>query len=110
MADALYTEDGVLAQMLIAIGQGMGPIRVSHDAAIRLSVINRGTICDDMLSSWGDLGTHVLEKSRAIGRKIASDLGSSGETVVSPELAERSCYEVMGRTRSKWCGREGDGG
>lgn len=110
MADTVYTKDGVLAQMLIATGQGMGPVRVAQAAATKLAGLYRERISEELLAEWQDLGTHVLEKNRAVGRRIATELGGSGDTTVSLELAERCCREVAGRTRSRVCNREGGGG
>jgi len=77
-----YTQEGVMAQIFVAFGQGTGVTRVSPDAAEALRALYFDAITADIASTrWS--GEAVLERIRALGRLAAFQALQRGDTVVS---------------------------
>jgi hypothetical protein len=77
-----YTKDGIMAQILVAFGQGTGAVRVSHDATVELRNRYYPMITDKVISSWDTEAVQVLERIRAIGRLMAHDATAAGGTTI----------------------------
>jgi hypothetical protein len=77
-----YTKDGIMAQILVAFGQGTGTVRVSHDAAVELHSRYFDKITTDVINNWDREGVQVLERIRAIGRLMAHDTIQTGATAI----------------------------
>ena len=67
-----YTQEGIMAQIWIAFGQGAGAIRVSHDAALELYQWYYDKITPYIIHErWQTDAVQVLDRMRAIGRHAA---------------------------------------
>jgi hypothetical protein len=80
-----YTEEGIMAQVLVALGQGTGPIRVSQAGCLALRDRYLRRITAEVVSSWGNDGVQVLERIRAIGRLLANNASTAGRTAIAGE-------------------------
>lgn len=79
-----YTKDGIMAQILVAFGQGTGSLRVSQEAAMELHNRYYPKITDDVIKTrWAAEGVQVLERIRAIGRLVASNTSAAGGTTIA---------------------------
>jgi hypothetical protein len=77
-----YTQDGIMAQVYVAFGQGTGPIRVSQDACTALYERYYQQITATVLQNWGTQGVQVLERFRALGRLMAANASAAGKTTI----------------------------
>ncbi|HKI05082.1 MAG TPA: hypothetical protein VKK31_24090 [Thermoanaerobaculia bacterium] len=79
-----YTQEGIMAQIWIAFGQGAGPIRVSQDAAMELRRWYFDAITPQVISvRWATDAVQVLDRIRAIGTLAALKATTSGATAIS---------------------------
>lgn len=82
--DASYTQEGIMAQIWVAFGQGAGPTRTSQKAVMALHAryfAEAGK--QEILSSWGKEAVQVLERIRAIGRVATLKATERASTVIS---------------------------
>jgi hypothetical protein len=77
-----YTKDGVMAQMFVALGQGTGAVRVSRDACAAFHSRYYDWIDDEILAAWGAAAVQILERVRAIGRRLAFQASLEGRTAI----------------------------
>ena len=95
MANGVYSQEGIMAQILIAFGQGSGATRVSHDAAVALRTHYFGSITPDVIGNrWAGEAVQVLERIRAIGKLAAFQAMQRGDTVVSADDVETAAVKV----------------
>ena len=75
MANSGYTQEGIMAQIFVAFGQGTGATRVSHDAAVALRTLYFDAITTEIVTTrWAEEAVQVLERIRAIGKLAAGEL------------------------------------
>jgi hypothetical protein len=79
-----YTQEGIMAQILVAFGQGTSATRVSQDAAVSLRTIYFDAITPIVVSvRWATDAVQALERVRAVGKLAAFLALQRGDTVVS---------------------------
>jgi DNA-directed RNA polymerase beta subunit len=98
-----YTQEGIMAQILVAFGQGTGATRVSQDAALQLRTIYFGAITDHLTGIWGTEAVQVLERVRAIGKLAAQRAVTAGETAIGVEDVQHSARAVREASISVFC-------
>ena len=77
-----YSKDGVMAQMFVAFGQGTGAVRVSREACAVFHSRYYDWIDEDLLAAWGIEAVQILERVRAIGRRLALQASLEGRTAI----------------------------
>jgi len=91
-----YTQEGIMAQIWVAFGQGTGATRVSQTAAVTLRTLYLGAITAEVVDQrWANEGVQVLERIRAIGRLAAFKAMERGDTTVSSDDVESSATTVQ---------------
>jgi hypothetical protein len=84
MANGGYTQEGIMAQIFIAFGQGTGATRVSQDAAVSLRTIYFDAITPVVVNvRWATDAVQALERVRAVGKLAAFLALQRGDTVIS---------------------------
>lgn len=99
-----YTQEGIMAQIWVAFGQGTGTTRVSQSATLVLRDIYFDAITPTVVETrWGDEAVQVLERIRAIGRLAASQAVLRGDTTVSDEDVRSSATTVQLTSETDLC-------
>ncbi|HSU84777.1 MAG TPA: hypothetical protein VLR69_20345 [Thermoanaerobaculia bacterium] len=99
-----YTQEGIMAQIWIAFGQGAGAIRVSHDAALELYRWYYEAITPEIVHErWKTDAVQVLDRMRAIGRLAALKAASAGSTVITPRDIYESASKVQAQSQTPLC-------
>ena len=99
-----YTQEGIMAQIWIAFGQGAGAIRVSQDAAMELRRWYFDAITQDIVQNeWETSGVQVLDRIRAIGSLAALKATSMGATAISPVDVYQSASAVQETSDTPLC-------
>lgn len=102
--DSSYTQEGIMAQIWIAFGQGTGCTRTSQKAALVL----RERYFDHIATSgiikvWKENAMQVLERIRLIG-KIASLIAvQRGDTTISEADVQIAIVKVEVESDTSWC-------
>lgn len=86
--------EAIFRQILVAFGQGTGPMRVSRAATAKLHERYHGWVDERVAGQWDDAGSHILERMRAIGRMAASSAASAGRTVITDKDVEPAMHAV----------------
>ena len=91
-----YTQEGIMAQILVAFGQGTGTIRVSQDAALELRRWYFDAITPTIIDTqWETQAGQLLERARAIGSLAALKATGTGNTTISPQNVYESASTVQ---------------
>jgi hypothetical protein len=99
-----YTQEGIMAQVWIAFGQGAGAIRVSHDAAMELRRWYYDAITPEVINEkWRTDAVQALDRIRAIGRLAALKAAGAGSTVIKPEDIYASASKVQAASCTPLC-------
>jgi hypothetical protein len=99
-----YTQEGIMAQIWIAFGQGAGAIRVSQDAAMELRRWYFDAITPDVIDQqWASKAVQVLDRIRAIGSLAAIKATTSGSTAISPGDVYASATVVQETSDTELC-------
>jgi hypothetical protein len=99
-----YTQDGIMAQIWIAFGQGAGAIRVSQDAAMELRRWYFNAITPQIVDEeWETEALQVLDRIRAIGSLAAVKATILGATVISPQIVYDSASAVQDTSETEFC-------
>ena len=99
-----YTQEGIMAQMLVAFGQGTGAIRVSQEAALELYRWYFNAITQQVVDvEWETKGVQVLERIRAIGSLAALKATSIGATAITPVEVYQSATAVQETSLTDLC-------
>lgn len=102
---AQYTSRDLVAQTMVAFGQGTGYMRVSHDATRALLDRYEPWIKEKrLIATWQTDAVQILERIRAIGRLAASSAANEGRTAIHakdvfnavPAVEKASATEVCG--------------
>jgi hypothetical protein len=105
-----YTQEGIMAQVWIAFGQGAGAIRVSHDAAMELRRWYYDAITPEVVNEkWQTDAVQALDRIRAIGRLAALKAASAGSTVIKPADIYASAHAVQIASCTPLCPPNPDG-
>jgi len=99
-----YTQEGIMAQIWIAFGQGAGAIRVSHDAALELYRWYYEAITPEIVHErWKTDAVQVLDRMRAIGRHAAFLAAGDGSTVIKPQYVYEAASKVQAQSQTPLC-------
>jgi len=98
-----YTQEGIMAQIMVAFGQGTGATRVSQEAALQLRTIYFGAITDHLTQVWATEAVQVLERVRAIGKLAAHQAMTAGATAIGVGEVQASAKAVRQRSLSPFC-------
>lgn len=99
-----YTQEGIMAQIWIAFGQGAGAIRVSHDAALELYQWYYDKITPYIIHErWQTDAVQVLDRMRAIGRHAAYLATRDGSTVIKPAYVYEAATKVQAQSLTPLC-------
>jgi hypothetical protein len=98
-----YTQEGIMAQIMVAFGQGTGPTRVSEQAALELRTIYFGAITDEVTGIWETEAVQMLERMRAIGKLAAQRAVTAGATAIDVEDVQTSAKTVREASGSRFC-------
>ena len=104
MANGGYTQEGIMAQILVAFGQGTGATRVSQDAALALRTLYFDAITTDIVSTrWAEEAVQVLERIRAIGKLAAFQSLQRGDTTISAADVLAAAATVQLTSNTEFC-------
>lgn len=104
MANGTYTQEGIMAQILVAFGQGTGATRVSHAAVTALRDLYFDAIKPEIVSThWETEAVQVLERIRALGRLAASKAVLRGDTTVSDLDVSSSAPTIQLQSDTDFC-------
>jgi len=82
--DNVYTQEGIMAQIWVAFGQGTGMTRTSQKAVMVLHERYFGHIDKSgVFPVWGQQAVQVLERIRTIGKFAALQALQRGDTTIS---------------------------
>jgi hypothetical protein len=99
-----YTQEGIMAQILVAFGQGTGTIRVSQDAALELRRWYFDAITQTIIDqTWETEAAQLLERARAIGSLAAFKATGTGATTISPQNVYDSAATVQVTSMTELC-------
>jgi hypothetical protein len=99
-----YSQEGIMAQIWIAFGQGAGAIRVSQEAALELRRWYYDAITPQVVDQrWETDAVHVLERIRAIGSLAAQKATSTGATVITQTEVYESASAVQAVSLTDLC-------
>src|ERR1700722_19212834 len=100
---AVYTPDGIMAQVYVAFGQGTGAIRVSQDVCLALHDRYYSRITATVVQDWDTLAVQVLERFRALGRLMANQAGAGGKTALAGADVQAAAVTVEKASASDLC-------
>ncbi|HEX4965429.1 MAG TPA: hypothetical protein VF173_31755 [Thermoanaerobaculia bacterium] len=99
-----YTQEGIMSQILVAFGQGAGPIRVSQEAALELRRWYFDAITQEIIdNAWETEAVQVLDRIRAIGSLAALKAAGIGATAISPQNVYDSASAVQDLSDTELC-------
>lgn len=99
-----YSQDGIMAQIWIAFGQGSGSMRVSQEAAMELHRWYFGAITPEVVQQkWETDAVQVLERIRAIGSLAAMKATSAGATAITSREVYESATAVQETSMTPMC-------
>jgi len=99
-----YTQEGIMAQIWIAFGQGAGAVRVSQDAALELRRWYYNAITQEIVDTeWAMEAVQVLDRIRAIGSLAALKATTKGATVISPTQVYEAASAVQETSLTPLC-------
>jgi histone H3/H4 len=99
-----YTQEGIMAQIWIAFGQGAGAIRVSQEAALELQRWYYDAITPEIINErWQTDAVQALDRIRAIGRLAALKAAGAGSTVIKPRDVYDSASTVQKMSLTPLC-------
>jgi hypothetical protein len=99
-----HTQNGIMAQIWVAFGQGTGAIRVSQDAAMELHRWYFDAITPQIVAeSWDTAAVQVLDRIRIIGSLAALKAVSAGATAISPQNVYESAATVQQSSGTPLC-------
>ena len=90
-----YTQDGIMAQVYVAFGQGTGAIRVSQEAALELHRWYYNAITPAVVADWGITALQVLDRIRAIGSLAALKAILQGSPTITVMLVYEAAVQVQ---------------
>lgn len=99
-----YTQNGVMAQIWVAFGQGTGMTRISQKAALAL----HGRYYDRINASgalpvWGNQAVQVLERIRMIGKLAAAKALERGDTTISEDDVNDAIGAIESKSDTEYC-------
>ncbi|HEX3556135.1 MAG TPA: hypothetical protein VIA62_23190 [Thermoanaerobaculia bacterium] len=99
-----YTQEGIMAQIWVAFGQGAGAIRVSQEAALELRRWYFDAITQQVIDQqWATEAVQVLDRIRAIGSLAALKATGAGSTAIGPQDVYVSASTVQDLSDTQLC-------
>lgn len=98
-----YSKDGIMAQILVSLGQGTGAIRIQQDACLEIQGRYYERITQEVIDLWETEGTQVLERIRAIGRLAAAQTVGTGGTAIQAVTIQLAAQQVERSSETIWC-------
>jgi hypothetical protein len=99
-----YTQEGIMAQIWVAFGQGTGAIRVSQEAALELRRWYFDAITQQIIDQqWEAQAVQVLDRIRAIGSLAALKATGAGATAIGPQEVYESASTVQDSSDTQLC-------
>ncbi|MBW8874572.1 MAG: hypothetical protein JF614_06380 [Acidobacteria bacterium] len=99
-----YTQEGIMAQIWVAFGQGAGAIRVSQEAALELRRWYFDAITPQIIDQqWEIQAVQVLDRIRAIGSLAALKATIAGATAISSQDVYVSASTVQDLSDTQLC-------
>ena len=104
LEDSTYSNEGIMAQIWVAFGQGTGTTRTSQRAVMALHTRYFDHIGKSgILGSWPTEAVQVLERIRAIGKIAAYRAMDRGDTTISEADVNAAMASVEHESDSSWC-------
>lgn len=97
-----YTQEGIMAQIWVAFGQGTGPTRASQKAVLALHARYFSEI-DKHVEEWGEHAVQVLERIRTIGRVSTLKATERADTTISEADVNAAIEAVEVESDTSWC-------
>lgn len=97
-----YTQEGVMAQIWVAFGQGTGATRTSQKAVLALHTRYFAEI-PKRLPEWETNATQVLERIRTIGRVAVLNATQRADTAISEDDVNAAILAVENESDTSWC-------
>jgi hypothetical protein len=102
--DTSYSQQGIMAQIWVAFGQGAGMTRASQKAVMALHARYFDHISSSGIKDvWGEHAVQVLERLRAIGRVAAHKAMERGDTAISEADVAAAITAVEQESDTSWC-------
>lgn len=102
--DTSYTQEGVMAQIWVAFGQGAGLTRTSQKAVMVLHARYFNHIASSgIIDVWGENAVQVLERIRTIGKVAAFKALERGATSISEADVTAAVESVELESDTSWC-------
>jgi len=98
-----YSRDGIMAQILVSLGQGTGAIRIQQEACLEIKGRYYERITQEVIDLWETEGTQVLERIRAVGRLAAAQTVGSGDTAIQAVTVRLAAQQVERSSSTIWC-------
>ena len=98
-----YTQEGLMAQLYVAFGQGTGAVRISQAAALELHRWYYNAITPDVVTNWGSWALQVLDRMRAIGSLAALKAVLQGSPTISVTQVYESAEQVQAESDTPIC-------
>jgi hypothetical protein len=98
-----HTKDGIMAQLLVAFGQGTGALQVSQEAALELHRWYYDAITDEIVKDWDLYAVQVLLRMRAIGSLAALKAILAGSTTITAGMVYESALTVQQMSDTPIC-------
>ena len=99
-----YTQEGIMAQIWVAFGQGTGCARVSQKAVMALHARYFNHIkTSDVIKVWNENAMQVLERIRLIGKIAALIAIQRGDTTISEADVQIAIVKVEVESDTSWC-------
>jgi len=102
--DTEYTQQGIMAQIWVAFGQGTGSVRTSQKAVMTLHEKYFEHIEKTGIANcWGTEAVQVLERIRAIGRLAALKAAQRADTTISADDVDTAAAAVQYESDTEFC-------
>lgn len=98
-----YTQEGIMAQLLVDFGQGTGALQVSQDAALELRRWYYDAITPEVIEQWEFYGPAVLLRMRAIGSLAALKAVQAGSTTITAKMVYEAAETVQETSDTPIC-------
>jgi hypothetical protein len=100
--DTQYTQEGIMAQIWVAFGQGTGPTRASQEAVLALRMRYFDKI-EEHRHEWGPNAVQVLERIRTIGKVAELQATKRAGTTISVDDVNEAIEAVERESDTSWC-------
>jgi hypothetical protein len=97
-----YTQEGVMAQIWVAFGQGTGPTRTSQKAVLALHARYFAEI-QKRIPEWEKDAVQVLERIRTIGKVAVLKATERADTTIAEEDVNAAIVAVETASKTSWC-------